>query len=296
LEDEKELIALYHLLIWKTAGKDKWTLTRHCGEAKVTPYLPTVLEATGMEMSAYTCINGEFIYPEESCLKEDTSRLISDPENWAEISFLEFLNGTKPKELNPVFSSQQTVTVTAENDKILKFRKAEDRDVLSGQSIFKKEDNDTEKYIWTDGDLRKLYEQRPPLMEDMRFGQFATEYMFLYRSKEGYDAVYGEINQDTNLGPNSTAIVVGAPGCFAPQSMILQNVTSGVMKRRTQGKSSVPVFLNTGRLGRYGNTMMFTPWRVLDDLSGDQVEQETVEQKETRLSIFPMSIFLQDQN
>jgi hypothetical protein len=293
-EDERELIVLYHFLIWKTAGKNVWTHTRHCGEAKVTPYLPKFLEATEMEMSACTCINGEFLGPEDSFLKEETARLIDDPENWAEISFLEFLNGTKPKDRIPVFSSQQTVQIKANNDKIVKFRKAEDRDVISGESIFKKEGTETDQYVWTDGDLRKLYEGRPALMENMLFGQFVIEYMFLYKSREGYDTVYGQINHETNLGPASTSSVVGDPGCFAPQSMILQNIVSGVMKRSTRGKSSVPLFLNTGRLGRYGNMMMFTPWRLFDeDLSGDQVDQETVEQKAARLSIFPMSVFIQ---
>ena len=295
-EEERELIILYHLLIWKTAGANHWTHTRHCGEAKVTPYLPELLEATSMEMSANTCINGEFISPEVSHLKEDTARLIDDPENWAEISFLEFLNATKPKETNPVFSSQQTVQITAENDKTVKFRPAEDRHFLSGESIFIKEGNENDQYVWTDGDLRKLYERRPAIMENMLFGQFVTEYIFLYRSREGYDAVYEKINQETNLGPPSTSIVIGSPGSFAPQSMLLQNIESGVMKRRTQGKSSVPLFLNTGRLGRYGNKMMFTPWRRFDeDLSGHQIEQETVEQKEVRLSLFPMSVFLQEE-
>ena len=36
---------------------------------------------------------------------------------------------------------------------------------------------------------------------------------------------------------------------------------------------------------------MWTPWRFLEELSGVQDDEETVEQKRIRLEVFPLSVF-----
>ena len=37
--------------------------------------------------------------------------------------------------------------------------------------------------------------------------------------------------------------------------------------------------------------LMWTPWRFLEELSGVQDDEETVEQKRIRLEVFPLSVF-----
>ena len=63
-----------------------------------------------------------------------------------------------------------------------------------------------------------------------------------------------------------------------------------VMKRRQDG-IAVPNLLFFGCSSSYGNQMMYTPWRQLEDITGDQEEDETPRQKDIRLEIFPCSLF-----
>ena len=70
--------------------------------------------------------------------------------------------------------------------------------------------------------------------------------------------------------------------------MMLQN--GKIMKKRTEGKA-VPLLLFAGRLGRHGNQLMWSAWEYLEDLTGQQDEVETVEQKRIRLQVFPLSVF-----
>ena len=62
------------------------------------------------------------------------------------------------------------------------------------------------------------------------------------------------------------------------------------MKRRTNG-IAVPLFQPSGSIGKYGNQLMWTTWRFLEDVKGDQVQEETEEQRRIRLEIFPLSVF-----
>ena len=57
-QEEKEDLLLYHILIWKTAGVGNWTMERHPGELKVVAYMPALLEASALKMSAEICSSG----------------------------------------------------------------------------------------------------------------------------------------------------------------------------------------------------------------------------------------------
>jgi hypothetical protein len=290
--NEKEVIIKYHLLLWKAAGSDKWTHERHSGEANVIPYLPLLIEATKSHMSAETCLNGEYLPYIDSSLRDDISSNIDCPENWAEIGILEFIKGTIPKNKVPAVdgpTSQATVQIITSDHKKIPFRKSTDRDVEIGEEQFLNKDN--RAYIRTGKNVRKLYEYRPSTLENITLGQFATQYYVMNKSrKTQYEALNENIDNASNMGPDSKDYIVGVPGIAAPQSMMLKN--GELMKKRTRGPSTIPHLLYTGAMGQHGYRLMFRPWRELEQVNAtDQTELETESQREIRLAIFPMGVF-----
>ena len=63
-----------------------------------------------------------------------------------------------------------------------------------------------------------------------------------------------------------------------------------LMKRRIEGKA-VPHLLFSGMMSRHGSELLWTPWQNLEEVTGDQDEKETADQRRTRLQIFPLSKF-----
>ena len=144
-------------------------------------------------------------------------------------------------------------------------------------------------YVRTNSDMRKLFEGRPPIMKGMSFGQLASEYRLLKESEHGYEKTKNSINSETRVGPNTRDVIVGAAGGYAPQSMMVKG--EKILKRRENGLKAVPHFLYSGRLDRYGNQLLWTPWDQLECVSGEQDENETPDQSRVRLLLFPMSVF-----
>ena len=73
LEINKALL-LYHILIWKTGGEGVWTMARDPGEMRVEGYLPNILDACGLPMSAEICSSdGDFSLPQDEALGEVTA-------------------------------------------------------------------------------------------------------------------------------------------------------------------------------------------------------------------------------
>ena len=283
-------VVLYHALLWKTGGDNSWTLKRNTGECKVLPYLPHILEASKLGMSAEMCFLGEHIKEEEHELSEDISMMVSDPENWREVSVLEFLNGCLPRsKVAPAEgpTSQPVVQIVSSNDQNLTWRVAGDNDNQNDEDVFANAQD--RLYVRTNSDMRKLYEGRPPAVRNMRLGQLASEYRLLSESDHGYEKTKNSINSGTRVGPNTRDAIVGAAGVYAPQSMMVKG--DKILKRREHGANAVLQFLYSGELDRYGNQLLWTPWDQLESVNGDQDENETQSQSRVRLSLFPMSVF-----
>ena len=171
-------VVLYHGLLWKTGGDNGWTLRRNPGECKVLPYIPPILEASKLGTSAEICFLGEYIKEEEYELSDDISRIISDPENWREISILEFMNGCLPRsKVAPADgpTSQPVVQIITSKDQKLTWRNAGDNDHQNDEEVFANAED--RFYVRTNSDMRKLYEGRPPVARGMSLGQFASEYV-----------------------------------------------------------------------------------------------------------------------
>ena len=62
------------------------------------------------------------------------------------------------------------------------------------------------------------------------------------------------------------------------------------MKRRTNGLA-VPLILPSGSISKLGNQLMWTPSRFLENVTGNQDEEETEVQRQIRLEVFPLSVF-----
>ena len=285
-------LVLYHALLWKTGEAGMWTMQRSPADCDVVPYIPALLGASGMAMSAKLAFSDDHLSPKECLLSEELKAALKDEQtadSWQEISFLEFVNSTLPSSKVPHAigpTSQAIAQVITTKDRKLTWRAARDSDNESGEAIFESQGNGL--YVRTDSDLRKLYECRPARMQEMRLGQLVSEYRLLCPSDHGFESAKNSIDEETNLGPNSCALVAGTNNTFAPKAMKLEN--NKIMKRRTQGKA-VPHLLFSGLMSTHGSELMWSPWKNLEEITGHQDEKETAEQRRTRLQIFPLSRF-----
>ena len=286
---EGQSVIAYHSLIRKTAGVEPWTFPRQVQEQKVVPFLPHLLEVTQMPMTADLVINGEAYNRDENSLRGDIARHIEEPENWAEISILEFLNSALPK-MSRVrgLKSQPIVQVTSMRDPKLKWRDACDNDEVRGEEVFVSQPGG-KSYVRRDTDIRVLYEGRPEPMRRMRLGQLASEYRLMQRTHKETEAIRSKIDDQTGLGLPSTSLVAGTDEILAPQAMMMAN--GRIMAKRNSDSKAVIHLLLHGTASKYVNCLLWSPWQQLEDIATDQDEEETDDQKKTRLSIFPMSVF-----
>ena len=286
---EGEIVVAYHSLIRRTADADSWTFPRRVEEQKVIPFLPHLLEITQMPMKAQLVANGESNNSEENSLRDDIARHIEEAENWREISVLEFYNSALPKTSQVRgLKSQPIVRVTSMRDPKLKWRDANDNDEVRGEEVFVSQPGG-KSYVRRDTDIRVLYEGRPEQMRGMRLGQLASEYRLLKRTHKETEAIRSKIDDQTRLGPPSSSLVAGTEETLAPQAMMMAN--GRIMAKRNNDSKAVIHLLLHGTTSKYVNCLLWSPWQQLEDIATNQEEEETDDQKNTRLAIYPMSVF-----
>ena len=301
-----EDLLLYHILLFKTGGRGKWTMARDPGATQTDSYLPDLLDASGLHMSAEISLwDGDLQMPGEGYVSEELKRhlltqeslddgesegQIPNIEDWKEVSLLEFVNATLPADKVGQArgsSSQTIVPIVTSKDRKLTWRKAVDCDNHSGNHVFQVEEGES-TYVRTNTDARVLYEKRPKTegMDEMCLGQFATEYILLQSSRKGFEKAMSSINEDTQVGADSQSLVAGTDFA-APETLKLSD---GKLMKRRQGGKAVPLLLHSGTASRHGNQLLFSPWRQLEEVTGAQEEEETGDQKKRRLEIFPCSM------
>ena len=282
-------ILTYHILIFKTAGSNVLTMRRDPGESKVIPYIPAIFGASALAMSAELCIEGEYLQPIERDISDEVKESIVDHGNWQEISLLEYVNACLPADKiervqGP--TSEPIVPVKTDKDRKLLWRSAQDSDNQNGEAVFQGEME--ELYVRQHRDIRILYENLPERARVMVLGQLLSQYKLLWPSDNGYVKARESIDDVTNVGLDSDQRVAGTREVAAPQTILLSN--GKIMKRRTIG-IAVPLILPSGSIGKLGNQLMWTPWRFLEDVTGDQDDEETEVQRQIRLEVFPRSVF-----
>ena len=285
----KEDLLLYHIMIWKTAGLGNWTLERHPGEMKVVAYMPALLEASTLGMSAEICSSGNHLVFNEEGVSEEVKELIENEESWTEISVLQFVNETIPAdrvEKAKGSTSQPLIPVIVSKDRNLSWRSAVDADNHNGESVFDTDDN--RSYVMTFSDVRIQYENRGDRMNDMVLGELASKYRLLKPSGHGYERAKSSINEETLMGPPTDELVAGTSNVAAPETMMLKN---GKILKRRQDVDAVPILLFSGCSSEFGNELMWSSWQNLEEVTGIQEQQETEQQKKTRLQLFPLSVF-----
>ena len=148
------------------------------------------------------------------------------------------------------------------------------------------ESENQKKYVRTESDVRVLYELRPNALNAMPLGQFAAEYAILHRTWDGYERALNSVNPDTRLGPESTCKIAGSE-LYAPHCFKLSN--QKIMRRRE--KKSILLLQNTNSTQGYLSQLLWSRWTKLEEVTGEQDEEETQEQKQNRLEVYPMSVF-----
>ena len=161
-----------------------------------------------------------------------------------------------------------------------------DSDNHNGESVF--ETVESRSYVRTSSDVRIQYENRAEDMNEMVLGELASKYRILKPSGHGYEKAKSSINEETLIGPLTDQLVAGTSNVAAPETMMLKN--GKIMKRR-QDVEAVPILLFSGCSSEFGNELMWTSWRKLEEVTGIQEGQETEQQKKTRLQVFPLSVF-----
>ena len=270
----------YHMLLLRTGGKNQWTWKRNCGETLVVAYHPLLLEALQERTEVRVAVETEFWEPESSCDEDSPEDPLMGGFAWKEVSILKFLDGvSKEKFEEPV--SQATVTVITRQEHELKFKDSDERDEECDDVFVNSKD---ESFIITNGDLKKLYAKRPEArgVKDMLFGQFIVDY---YRKQPRQPAI---IDHVSGVGEESEEPIVGGD-CRAPLAMKLSN--NVIMKKRCETVKPVPLLLRSNTLDRYGERMLFQPWRNDDELLQPQSEEDKEKQRQNRLELFPMAIF-----
>ena len=124
-------------------------------------------------------------------------------------------------------------------------------------------------------------------MQQMCLGQFASEYILLHPARHGYEAAKSTIDESSKLGTNSSQLIAGTIDIWAPQTMMLAN--GGIMKKRD--KKAALNLTSRGKTNKYVTMLLWSPWTELECVNGEQDEDETEEQRQRRLSVFPASIF-----
>ena len=76
---------------------------------------------------------------------------------------------------------------------------------------------------------------------------------------------------------------------MAPQAMMMEN--GRILVKRSNESKAVIHLLHHGTTSKYANCLLWNPWQFLENIATNQQEEETDAQKNTRLSIFPMSVF-----
>ena len=146
-------LVLYHTLLWKAGGDGMWTLQRSPSDCDVVPYIPALLGASKMAMSAKITSSDDHLLPKECLISEELKAALKDQQtadNWQEISFLEFINSTLPSPtIGP--SNQKINQVITTKDRNFTWRAARDSDRETGEEIFESEGQ--RLYVRTDSDV-----------------------------------------------------------------------------------------------------------------------------------------------
>ena len=201
---------------------------------------------------------------------------------------LEFVNSALPKDSQVRGPKSQPIApVLSARDPKLSWRDACDNDEVRGEEVFVSS-RGAKSYVRHATDLRVVYEGRPDRMRERRLGQLASEYRLPTNAREA-ESVRGKIDDETGLGPDSNSLVVGTERTMAPWAMMLKN--GKILIRRSQETRAAINLLHHGTNSNYSNCLLWSPWQHLEDIATIQDEEETEAQKETRLSIFPMSVF-----
>ena len=310
-EERTKILRIYHYLMWKTAGDQKWTLRRNPGECNTITYLPHILLGNHMKMEAETvfCMRKAQLDAEDlsSVLiraivnadesSSENAKSEFKPEDWVEVSLIEFINGCLPGEQRLTEHRSQPITqVITSKERKLTWKDAQDSDNHRGEVLFESQAEEEEelerKYVRTKFDVRILYEMRPLRMKNMVLGEFASKYRRIKPGGNGLQAAKDKIDPETGLGPDSSDKLVGENHLMAPRCMQLTN--EDVMVKRS-GKNAVLHLLYDGKARRHGNQLLWSPWQFLEEIK-DQDQDETEEQRRRRHEVFPMSKEEQDED
>ena len=198
---------------------------------------------------------------------------------WENVSLLKFLHGLSQAQHYKEPTSQSTVAVIASQGRERTFKEATEEDGETDEVFLNRKN---EGFIIINGDLRKLYAKRPGALEEMTFAQFVITY---YRLQHHQKAV---LLPQSDIGQESSEPVIGG-NTRAPLFLKLSN--NIIMKKRVDSSRTVPLLLFSNSIDSYEDRILFKPWRNLEDVELEGSEEETVEQRQNRLSLFPMGVF-----
>ena len=265
----------YHTLLLKTGGSNQWTLRRNVGESAVDSYHPLLLEALKHRVQFRVALTPEYLQPECS---GSTVRSGEGKMAWTNVTVLKFLHGLSQSHYKEP-TSQSTVPVIACQEQKRSFRDATEEDEETETVFFNRKN---EGFIIINGDLRKLYAMRPDALREMTFAQFVINY---YKLQSHQKAL---LQPRSDIGLESSEPVIGG-NARAP---LFLKLTNGIiMKKRNESSKPVPLLLFSNSVDSYEDRILFKPWRNLEDVTAEGSEEESAQQRQNQLALFPMSVF-----
>lgn len=159
-QDAESLNALqwYHTNLLRTGKSDQWTLRRQCGATLGIPYHPLLLEALMEQVEVRIAVAPEHLQVNQDQVQ--CSEIMAGVA-WKDVSLLKFLHGVTLSNYDePV--SQFSVKIIASQEQEFNFKDSTEKDEEC-DDVYTNSKGET--LIISNGDLRKLYVKRPPVME-----------------------------------------------------------------------------------------------------------------------------------
>ena len=286
------VLILYHCLLWKTG--DGWTYARSVKELKVAnPYHPKILVALKDRMCSTTQLKAESLEDFNlETLDADFASLLGSVEDWKVIGILQFFAESEgPEECLMGPTSQETKVVNVKSGNDWSWKIASERSDASNEPRWPGKIV-TEDFTRTNN-LRKLYEIRPPELENMSFAQFNCMYRHIRQTHPEYKKYERLIESwGDNVGPRCEKTLIAGTLDLCPKYMRLEN--DQIVKLREEQNVIIRLNTHNQALSDKAKNYLFGCWRRPDHALLEEVVNNTNIKKWVRLLLYPASAHLSE--
>ena len=288
------MLTLYHCLLWKTGNG--WTYARSFKELGVAhAYHPKILVALKDRMCSTTKMSSDSLADLDlENLDADFSALLGSVEHWKVVGILQFFAEVDQQDERlegPTSHQVKVVNVTDGND--WAWQPATERSDALNEPRWP--GNIIRDDFTRSNNMKKLYEIRPPEIEDMCFAQFLCMYRHIKRATSEYGTVEQLIERfGDNVGPRCEKTGIAGSLELAPKYMRLEN---DEILRLKEEKNLIVRLTNLDQaLSDKANVFLFGCWRRAERaLLEEELTRTNIKKCDAvRLHLFPASAHVRE--